>query len=284
VTVDQEQAHQDLVDAIIIELERKQVVLPTLPEIALRIRSAVEDENIDAIKLAKIINADASIAGRLVQAANSAMFAGMVQTSSVQSAIGRLGFVCVRNIALSLSMSRLYDFKHDSKVYRAVKQVWKHSVKVAAVCQILAKHKTNLEPSEAMLAGLIHNIGALPVITRCADHPEFENNPDLLWNIVTLVEAQLGHWILQQWHFVDQIAEVPLNYRNLGRSHAGKADYSDVVTVANLIAQLPEPVNSLPAEWQSLPAYQKLDLDNEQCLELLETAGEEIRNLTLVLS
>ena len=120
-TVDQEQAHQDLVDAIIIELERKQVVLPTLPEIALRVRSAVEDENIDAIKLAKIINADASIAGRLVQAANSAMFAGMVQTSSVQSAIGRLGFVCVRNIALSLSMSRLYDFKHDSKVYRAVK-------------------------------------------------------------------------------------------------------------------------------------------------------------------
>ena len=157
-------------------------------------------------------------------------------------------------------------------------------MKVAAVCQILAKHKTNLEPSEAMLAGLIHNIGALPVITRCADHPEFENNPDLLWNIVTLVEAQLGHWILQQWHFVDQIAEVPLNYRNLGRSHAGKADYSDVVTVANLIAQLPEPVNSLPAEWQSLPAYQKLDLDNEQCLELLETADEEIRNLTLVLS
>lgn len=62
----------ELIDAI----QNNRIVLPTLPEVALRIRDAAENPDTDVASFAKELGFDAAISARVMRVANSPLMRG----------------------------------------------------------------------------------------------------------------------------------------------------------------------------------------------------------------
>ena len=62
-----EKVQNELLEAI----ENDELVLPTLPEVALQVREAAENPNISIPALSKVIGNDAALTARLIKVVNS---------------------------------------------------------------------------------------------------------------------------------------------------------------------------------------------------------------------
>jgi HD-like signal output (HDOD) protein len=148
---------------LLADLENGSLVLPTLPEVALRVRDVVDDPDATAAQLADIIITDAALSARLLKVANSPLYRGRVAIDNIQMAVSRLGLSLVRNLVTSLVMEQMFQAT-SNRLDTRLRELWEHSTEVSAICQVIASKHRGLKVDEAMLAGLIHDIGKLPIL------------------------------------------------------------------------------------------------------------------------
>lgn len=209
-------------------VECDNLTLPTLPEIALRIRRCENDPNLDILTLARIIEHDSATTAQLIRIANSPLVRREVKVADLSKAISLLGLNYCARLAISLSTKQLFNSKTPSSEVK-MREIWQHSLDVACHCYVLAG-KAKLVPEEAFLAGLLHKIGALPVITM-ADNEGCYSLEELN-KAIEEIHPMLGESILNHWQFPRSIADIPQNYLNQSR-HMGSIDLCDLVTIAN---------------------------------------------------
>ena len=173
------------------DLENKTLVLPTLPEVALRVRDAVDDENASIGDIAKVIATDAALSARLIQVANSPLMRASKEIDSLDMAVNRLGMKLVRDMVISMVMEQMFQATSEL-TDKKLRQLWEHSMTVAAISHALAAQFTKLAPEQAMLAGLVHDIGALPILTKAEDYPELLENEAALDMIIDRLHAKIG--------------------------------------------------------------------------------------------
>lgn len=279
----EQQAKEQLLAILLKDLEHKRFILPTLPELAFKIREAMQSPRTTLDSLSRIISSDPAIAGRVVQMANSALFAGLPKVDSIQSAVKRLGMACTSNIVVSLSMARLYSLGKAPNTRLHLAEQWSLAAQVAAISSVIAKLYTKLDPYEALLAGLLHNIGSLPVIVNCAERPDVQAMSDLLPLLIDSVMADLGGWILQQWGFAEVLCQVPREHRRLSRQHEGEADLIDIVTVASLLAHYRKVPSTEQQNWLGIGAFERLQLTPETGVAILKDANAAINEIMQIL-
>ncbi len=268
---------QQIVTDLMMELDTDQLVLPSLPDVALRVRDALADEDVSSSKLAEIIATDAALVARLIQVANSPLVRGNRAIDSVESAVTRMGNTMARNVVNSLIVQQM--FQPTTEVSDAkFRAFWEHSSQVAAICHSMAGF-ARLKPDQAMLAGLVHDIGALPIIKRAEDIPELLENIAALDRIIAETHTKIGKVMLDKWQFPQVVANAAGDHENLGRVHDGPADYTDLVIVANLQSYFGTEHPHGKAVWGNVPAFAKLGLDTEVSVVSMEQQGESIREL-----
>ena len=89
---------QDFLDHVQKELDANRLILPTLPDIAIKVRNAVSKGEASAGQLADMITTDAALSARLIQVANSPLYRGAVEINNIQMAVARLGNNTVQNL------------------------------------------------------------------------------------------------------------------------------------------------------------------------------------------
>lgn len=275
-TDEDQHAKNELLEMLVEELEKKNFTLPTLPELAQKIRKAIEKPDTNVESMARMLSTDAAIAGRVIRTANSAIFAGLPQISDLIAAVSRLGLVCTCNIVISVSLAQLYTFTNAENMRHHLTDIWNHSTLVAATSAIIAKRFSRLDPYEAMLAGLIHNIGALPVITSCAERADVIAIPELLPLLIETVQEDMGSWILEEWHFPAHIVEIPRLHRAYDRHHSGPPDYVDVVMVSNLLVYYGKMPSKDYTNLLGISAFDRLGIKPEDADEVLQEANSDI--------
>lgn len=264
------------------DLKNNRLKLPVLPEVALKVREAVNNPDAAAATIAKAVSSDASIAARLLQVANSPLYRGAAAIGNVQNAIARLGPPLVRNLVTSLLLKQLFQTK--SPVLKArMQKLWEHSTQVAAISHVLARKLTRLKSDEAMLAGLIHDIGVLPILVKAEGSPALLQNPALLEELVTKLHASVGRLILEAWKFPPQLVAVAAEHENLARI-SDEVDYTDVVTVANLHSYLGTTHPHAGVKFADVPAFTKLGLTPETSVAALEEAAGEMKEVKSLLA
>lgn len=87
---------QEFLDYLHDAIKSNRLILPSLPEVALKVRDAVDRDDISAAKLAAMIAEDAALAARLIQVANSPLYRGRTEITGLQMAITRMGYNTVR--------------------------------------------------------------------------------------------------------------------------------------------------------------------------------------------
>jgi len=245
---------QQLVKAV----ETDQIKLPTLPEVAIKIREAVEKDNQSASDIANLLSQDSSLSARLLQLANSPLYRARAEIDSLQMAITRLGIRIVKDLVVMLAIKQAFKTK-DKGIEAQFKEIWQTSVDVAAVCRVLAKTQSSLDVEHAMLAGLIHNIGSLPIIELADRQPSLFSGTQSIRDISNEIQGELGEKILSFWNFPETLIDVTRHWNQFTRNHESQADYVDIVQAAILHSKHAPDTSS--DDWSTIPAISKLGLD-----------------------
>lgn len=252
--------------------------LPSMPEIALKIGSAIDNPNSSSDDLARIISADPPLAARLVHTANSAAFGGANGIIHCRDAVTRLGYSNTRNLVTSFVLKNL--FATDVPLIRKrMKQLWHHCRRVAAISHVLARMSPGLVADQAMLTGLIHDIGAIPLLIAAAEHPELVDDPVKLDRLVNALKPEVGALILRNWNFPQSAIDTVLHCDKWFRHTDQATDYSDLVIVAQLFSYVgTREMQQLPAPDLS-PAFHKIaggKLNPRISISIINEAEKEI--------
>ena len=271
---DLEKFLQDLKD----DLANNRLTLPTLPEVALKARDAVADPEVTAGQVADIVATDPAISARLIQVANSPFFRARSPIDNLQTAISRMGIATVRDLVNSLAMQQIFQAT-NAQLDERLRALWEHSVQVAAISRVLAMAFPNLQPEQAMLAGLIHDVGALPILTRAEDEPKLLSNTRLLDRIVHKLHAKLGRIILASWNFPQSLIDVAAEHESLSRDPGGPVDYVDLVIVANLQSYIGSDHPLTQVDWARVPAFSRVGIEPDINIIDVEDNGEKIQEV-----
>ncbi|MEQ1437854.1 HDOD domain-containing protein [Fontimonas sp. SYSU GA230001] len=243
-------------------LTHDRLTLPTLPEVALRIQALLRDEDVAVAAVVKEIQSDPALAVRLLRVANSAAVRGGRSVDSIQQAVTRLGLQYTRLLVNGLVLEQM--FRSNSPMLKErLGTCWRDSVEVAALARALAAQCTLLQPELAMLGGLIHRVGTLPILRMAEAHTDAIDTPAELDEVIDRLAPRVGSMVLRAWHFPAELVDLPVQWPDLRRAHEGAADYADVVIVAVLRLRADKGGEPVP---DGIPAFAKLDLEPDFAL------------------
>ncbi len=259
-------------------LQQDKLELPVLPEMALRTRDTAEDPDVTVAQLAKVIGDDPALSARVVRVANSPLLRGSRAIEDLTSAISRLGITFTANLATGFAMEQMFQSTSES-IDALLHETWNHATKVASLSTSLARTRTRLRPDQAMLAGLTHAIGVLPVLAWAENDDRLADDPKLLNTVIAEVHPELGAAILRSWEFPRELLTVPLQYCRYDRANA-RPDYADVVMVANLCSYIGSDHPLATFDLHTVSALARLGFEpgtaSEVLTELLRESGDTL--------
>ena len=267
---------------LIRDIKSNRITLPALPEVVLKARKLLDDDKSTSTQISRVISADATITTRMLRLVNSPLYRTDHQIEDVKLAVTRLGNKNVRSVITSLAMEQLYNTAFSKPIRKILRETWEHSAHVAALSFLIARDYTSLyplDPDEAMLAGLIHDIGKLPILEYIEVVPDLMINEKAMRKVLEILHTRIGRIILKTWKFSDELIEVAGEHEDLMRDPGLNPDYTDIVIVANLLSYIgsKHPYTSL--DWSQIPAFKRLGLSPEETIDVIKGASNEIREI-----
>lgn len=275
-----------LSNLLLTDLKNDQLKLPSLPEIAIRIGRALEDGVSDAQDIAEIIQIDPVMTAKLIKAANSAIYGRRNPVDACSAAVVRLGTDVTQKLVLSFALREL--FQSDSALLKnRMKQLWKHSTQVAAICYVLASKDSRFKPEHAMLVGLLHDIGIVAILNYAQKFPDEAMHAEPLDRAVHNLRAEIGSMILNKWGFPSDFVIAALEGEEWMRNKGATPDYCDLVIIAQLHSYIGDNKGQHLPAIDEVPAHSRLELGEltpRMSLKILEQAKDQIAHAQSLLN
>ncbi len=276
----------EFVQTLANELNAGDLQLPSFPDVAMRVRKVVEDDNCTLDKIVRVVGSEPALAAKLIQMSNSALMKrGDGEVTDLRTAINRLGHANVRSAAISLAMKQLLTDAQSAELKPQLAALWKHSVQVSAICYAMTKNVAiGKTPDEALLAGLLHDIGKLYILTRSRQFPELFADEASLTQILDDWHPVIGKTIIEHWELGEDLAHAVENHEDQEYVPQRRtADLTDVLIVGNYLAH--HQGDAASDEEVALPsAFERLGMDIEAGKAIIEESREQIQALALALA
>src|ERR1700729_214974 len=265
------------VQALASELSRGKVDLPSFPDIALRVRRVLSDENVSQDMVVRVVGSEPALAARLMQIANSAAinFTGK-PINELRTAINRMGHNMVRSAAIAFAMSQLKKVDSLKGLEQPLDSLWKDSAAVAAMSHAVARRFSKVNPDTAMLAGLLHGIGKLYILTRSSKHPALFADKTTYNQIVRDWHSAVAKALLENWDMAEEIVCAVSDYEDLERCHTGPVDLTDVLAVGNLLAAFKDHPETIEINMHDVAACKRMSIDRATYEKLIDESESEI--------
>ncbi len=274
-----------LVEQFAKDFKADKIQLPILPDIAIRVKNALDKPNVSFTTIAKLIQSDAAIAARVLRVANSVAYKSKQPVDNLVDAISRIGYAGTSNVINSLTLVQLFQTR-SSHLRKKMNELWAHSIKVAAISHVLASLTPSLDPNTALFAGLVHDIGVVPILTYAEKFPELTADTARLDALLAQFKGQAGAMLLDRWGFDPSLGTVAAEAEVWARDTAEKPDYCDLVILAQLHSFVGKPEFSRLPRIDTLPAFRKIapgELGPKQSLQMLDDADADIREVISLL-
>ncbi|HCZ10839.1 MAG TPA: HD family phosphohydrolase, partial [Nitrospiraceae bacterium] len=141
---------EELLEKIIMET----VDIPSLPQVAMKVLHLMNDDYSSINELEKIIANDQAFSTRILRIANSPYYGRGRSIDTISTAIILVGFNTMKNLVVAASLKDIHR-----KFGLFEQKLWEHSLGVSIAAPILAAETKMVVPEEAMVAGLIHDVG-----------------------------------------------------------------------------------------------------------------------------
>ena len=259
------------------------LTLPSMPEVAMRIRDAALRPNVSMHEIAQIVQIDPVVAAGVLRSANSAALRGDHPINSLTEAVVRLGFEATRSLATRIAVSQIFKARAPL-IRRRMHALWEHSVQTSALSSVLARHCQGLDADHAQLTGLLHDIGCVPILLY-AEREALVDDADAIEGALHHLRAPVGLLVLDYWDLDNDFAKVIQNAEDWQRdSPLNSADHTDLIIVAQRM--LAPTDTALPA-LEDMPSYARLGLgppSRQQTLSLLQEAQKQLAEIKQLLA
>jgi HD-like signal output (HDOD) protein len=255
--------------------------LPSLPDLALKIGQAIDDPKNDNEHIARLIQLDPSLTARMLSVVNSAAFGGLSKITSISQATARLGRHKVRSLVFSCLLKGIFEASSPALEQRA-EALWQHALSIAALAFVLGRATPGIDAEQALLAGLIHDIGAVAIIGGVSHFPALTRRKQVLDYIIASMRTELGLRTLRQWRLHSEFRDVIKDAQNWQRVGSAIPEYPDVVVLAQLHAMIGTPEQPRLPRIDTIPAFFKLargELTPRHSLSVLEEAEADVREV-----
>ena len=257
------------------DLAKDKLVWPSVPGGVLKVRKVIQDPDATAADVARAAAADPALSTKLVRVANSVYYGGSTPCRDLHSAVVRLGRSAIEHVVMVFVVAQVFSVGNRRRIQPHLRRLWRHSTLVAAISELVAGQLPHLDKEVAMLAGLTHDIGALPVLVRAERVSALISNRKLLGPLVSMLHCELGQAMLHEWRFPSELTSVVADHEKLSRNSGIKADYVDVVMVANITSHLDTEHPLGAPDLSKIPALGKVGLEPDQLPEFLAQAVEK---------
>lgn len=212
--------------------------LPPFPLVATRLLEVLSQENAHITGVGRIISAEPVFASRVLQMANSPLFALQTQVKTISHAIVLLGLDRVKAITVTRAMG---DFVAPILNSKSLRVCWENSLACAFVAERLAR-ACKMDPDFAYVAGLLRDIGRLALLVK---YPESyanllavsgEQGFDLMAterDLFDIDHCQAGEWLMQKMPFPADLCEVVAHHHD---APSGPFRMVHLVRVADMLA------------------------------------------------
>lgn len=139
--------------------------LPTLPAYVFELNSLLGATPPNLRRVGEVIRTDPSLSAQVIRVCNSALMGCREKVKSIKHAVILLGTERLRTLVLTCSLVEYVGHRIASE---DIQSFWQHCFVTAALSERLARGTDYAQPEQAYLAGLLHDIGALPILMAVA--------------------------------------------------------------------------------------------------------------------
>jgi HD-like signal output (HDOD) protein len=269
--------HAAIRDELIALIASDRLVLPGIPEAAHRVRQAATQPHASLAEIADLAAQDPTLAAHLIKVSNSVALRRGDQIHGLRAAVTRLGARLTAVSATSFAILQMVAMapRHVDRL----RALYRHSIDVGERCYMQAHQFPHLSPEDALLTGLVHNIGTAVVLQYTRGKPRLQA-PAVLDALIQDVQASAGAELLRSWRFPPHIRDAVANHENWYRGKPADApDYADLLIAAkaDIYRDTDHPLAILAAE--PLPAFARLKLDPSAPARSFVTAEDAVRDV-----
>lgn len=219
--------------------------LPSLPQALLQILDLSERDDVGLSEIGAVVSQDPGLAAKVLSTANSAYFSRGRPINSIDQCLSIMGAAQVRRIALNQSVAELFGRFQKSGGFD-MRYFWYHVLCVAITSRELARRLDYPHVDEAYLAGLLHDVGQLALLSVAPDQylPIFKSatgEQRLMQEeqrAFGLAHQEIGAWLAQRWNLHSFMADALLyHHEPLQRVRDAHA-LTQIVNLANLFNNL----------------------------------------------
>lgn len=271
----------DALDKLRAYFRKDHCELPSLPDLALKIGRAIDNTKNDNTDIARLIQLDPALTARILSVVNSAAFGGLQKIESTQQATARLGRRKVRSLVYSCLLKSIFKVNSPAMKHR-MEALWHHSAYVAALSFVLGRQTPGIDPEQALLAGLVHDIGAVAVIGGINKYPALARRVEVMNYAIDSLRLEAGTLTLNEWNLGDTFLDVVRNASNWHRVGSAIPDNVDVVLLARLHALIGSADQAELPRIDEIPAFAKLahgEITPRHSLVMLEAAEADVREV-----
>ena len=272
---------------IAVELATESPELPGFPEVALRVRKALADEDISIDHVVRLVSAEPSLAVRLLQLANSVALNPTAQRiTTLRAAIARIGFNMARTATISFAMSQMRRAEAWNGLAEYFRAIWDSSTKLAAMSYAVAKQCGRGDADQALLAGMLHAVGKLFVLTRASKFPVLLADAAVREEIESAWHARAARVLLTKWNLPRELLDAACDFAQPGADAGGgpRASLLDVLLAARYLVSVADPAELEGAAFLSAGPFVRLSLEVRQTERVLLASAHEMASLRSALA
>ncbi len=260
---------------------RQELIFPTTTQMALKVQRILDDPDCSIDQLAKLVAADPLLATRVVAVANSVIYNRSGRPiDDVRSAVSRVGFNTLRVLAAAVVVRQMEGMARHPEHRELAVRLWEHTAHVAALCQVIARRVTHVNPDTAFFAGIIHEVGGFYLISRAGDYPgllEGEDGSLLAWDEGGA--AEVGRAVLKR---LDAPAAVQEAIEGMWQGYLAMPPQSlaDTLLLADQLSPVESPLSQLAGNGrEGIAANIDIALDEETLSGILQESSAEVASL-----
>ena len=263
------------------ELSAGRVDLPSFPDAVARVQHVLSDDSISSERIARVVSSDAGLAARILTMANSTLLhRGSSRVTDLKIAITRIGHDSIRAAALAYATAQVRHAASLAHIRSDLERFWQEGIRVAALTHAMAKESQLMRPDEALLAGLLHNIGKVYIIARA---PRGETNVHVDDAVLRDWHPGIGQALIENWKLPEEIAVAVGGQLDVERCHAGPADLQDLLTVAVCLAAQMASNAADDAALARMPAAAAMGLTDSAIVRIMLESQTEMETLQAAL-